>query len=55
MVIASDHPEVTREVASCPGQLGILFVITGGLTVTESRATGEGISPIPAGQSTSFK
>lgn len=47
---------ISRGTASCPGQFVILLsVITGGLTVSENRMTGEDIPPIPAGQSTSFR
>lgn len=54
--IASEHPEVTREAASCPARFALLlFVITKGLPVSENRVSAEGILPVPAGQSTSFR
>ena len=54
--IAGEHPEVTGEAASCPAQFALLlFVITGGLPVSENRVSAEGILPAPAGLSTSFR
>jgi len=48
--VANEHPEVTREAASCPARFALLlFVITSGLPVSENRAS------VPAGQSTSFR
>lgn len=51
MDIASEHPEVTREAASCPAQFGLLlFVITSGLPVSENRVSAEGIWPYLLGR-----
>lgn len=53
--IASEHPEVTGEAASCPARFALLLLITSGLPVSENRMSAESILPVPAGQSTSFR
>lgn len=51
-----EHPEVTGEMVACPGQFSLLlFIIAGGLTISEIRVTGKDILPIPHGQSSLFR